>query len=201
MQYFSPSAPYIHPPDKNISRMKTEKITFSLVKHVYEQTITAMLASLFCTSLILFVLYDSRNSNVILLVWAAFTFSVTFARIALVLFFKSYDYAENRLKLWVNLYILGALLGGACWGLMGIYLFPSANPVEQTFMILMVAGVTAGAVPLSAAIPGAAAGFLIAAIVPLILTIALIDNHVYHLFDFALSVYLSLPDSDHTQDA
>lgn len=190
MRNVSSLTPYYQSSDKHAFRTKSEKISFSLIKHVYDQTLTAMVASLLCTSLIVIGLYNPEGSNVRLLSWSALTFIITFARIALSSLFKRNENIENRMTPWCELYILGAILGGACWGFMGVYLFPTGSPVEQTFMILMVAGVTAGSVPLSAAIPGAAIGFLLTATVPLIATIAVTGNHLYHLFDLALSVYL-----------
>jgi diguanylate cyclase (GGDEF)-like protein len=54
----------------------------------------------------------------------------------------------------------------------------------------MVAGVTAGSITLSAAIPSAAVLFLFFSIFPLIVSLALLGNNTYLLFDIALILYL-----------
>lgn len=173
-----------------LSPEKNSKVLLSLLTHVYKQTNIAMVASIFCASVLFIGLYDTNLSNVTLWLWAIYFLGITFARIVLVQLFKAEKNLASHLHYWRNLYIIGALLGGISWGLPGIFLLPQASAVQQTLMILMLAGVTAGAVPLAAAVPGAALAFLIASILPYILTIVTFKNNTYLLFDGALTLYL-----------
>jgi hypothetical protein len=54
-----------------------QKVLSALVKHVYGQTIVAMIASLFCASIVVISLYDTEKNNIEVLSWAAFFLVIT----------------------------------------------------------------------------------------------------------------------------
>lgn len=170
---------------------QNDKLLESLVRYVYLQTNVAMLSSLFCASVIFVGLYDPEKNNHILLIWAIFFVTVSVSRIMIATFYKYQHKYQLKIKLnvWRALHIIGACLGGISWGMVGIFLFYT-NVEQQTLIILMLAGVTAGVVPLSAAIPTSAILFLVCSLLPLIILIPLLNSHIYLLFDFALSLYL-----------
>lgn len=130
-----------------------------------------------------------KKDNLYLLLWSVFYSSVVCFRIVLSVLYQFDKQPEHRLALWRNLYIIGALLGGISWGLASLLLLPHATPIQQTLLVLMLAGVTAGAVPLLAAIPSAAIAFLSCSLLPFIAGILLESNNIYHLFDIALTLY------------
>jgi len=170
---------------------KSHKILASLVKHVYLQGNVAMISSLFCASIIFAGLFNFHQSNLRLYIWSLIYLFITLIRMII---FRTYQYStnstKNSLKKRYYLYILGSFLGGLSWGIVGWVLFPDATTAQQTLIILMVAGVSAGVVPLSAAIPAAGILFLVAAIGPLIYSIAQVNNTAYFLFNIAIPIYL-----------
>lgn len=161
----------------------------ALTRHVYNQTIVAMAASSFCALVIAAGVYTPQH-NKWLYIWLSIFFVMTILRIFLVLLFKHSKHVERKIHFWQDLYIIGAILGGASWGLAGIILFPHITAEQQTLMIIMFAGVTAGSVSLSAAIPKAAIGFLCFSLTPFIISLILTGSRVYLIFDFALTLYL-----------
>lgn len=175
---------------KKFSHEKKRKIRFSLVEHVYSQLIAGLLASAFCAAIIYFNLYNQKFNHAHLNIWAGYFFVITLLRLTAVVFYKLDKRAEARAYFWSYICIIGALLGGTSWGALGMFFFAGANAPVQALMILMVAGVSAGSIPLSAAIPFSAILFLISSVVPFIITIATSENQTYYLFNFALFVYL-----------
>jgi len=167
-----------------------QKAFFSLTTYVYAQTTIAMIAATFCAVVVLIALYEPSKSNFLLFFWSGVFLAVVAARILLAYLYQRYGQNEKNTVFWRNLYTFGSLCGGISWGLTGILLLPNISGVQQPLLILMLAGVTAGAVPLSAGIPAAAIAFLIAALLPYIIVIALSGNHTYYLFDMALCLYL-----------
>lgn len=172
-----------------ISNDISRKVSIALISHVYLQTTVAMLASLFCASIVFIGLYSGHEKNSALYIWSGFYLAVTLFRIGLTVIYKHQSHPDFYMRLWQIAYIIGALLGGFSWGLSGIILYPYASDTQQTLLILMLAGVTAGAVPLSSGIPSAAIAFLIFAVVPYISIIAT-SNTIFLIFDFALTLYL-----------
>ena len=173
-----------------MSKEKSHKVLSSLIKHVYMQTPVGMLASIFCACIIFIGLHNSHTQNTQLYLWSTVFLIITLLRLIMAIRYRFVKYPEKNIRFWRNFYILGSILGGFSWGWIGIFLLPAANPVQQTLIILMLAGVTAGAVPLSSAIPQALISFLIFSIFPFIISIALFKNSTYILFDMALTIYL-----------
>lgn len=173
-----------------LSNEISQNVAVSLVHHVYMQTYVALFAATFCAAIIFVGLYFSDTNHAQLYFWAELFILITILRIALVYLYKSQAFPQARINLWRDLYVLGALLAGISWGYLGVFMLPEANIIQQMLIILMVAGVTAGAVPLSSAIPGAAIAFLICSVLPFIITIATFDNYMYRIFDLSLTLYL-----------
>jgi diguanylate cyclase (GGDEF)-like protein len=114
---------------------------------------------------------------------------IALLRYGSVVAYRHYYTLLPYVSLWRIIYIIGAALGGAGWGLITLFMFPHANATQQTLMIVMLAGVTSGAIPLSSAIPQAAIAFLLLAIIPLIIIIPITKN-IYYLFDAAVMLYV-----------
>lgn len=176
--------------DENLSKQISQRIFASLVQHVYDQTNVAMGASLFCAIIVFIGLYSPNSTNTALFAWFNFYFVITLSRIILVYFYKHDKQHLQRTKLWSDLYVVGSVLAGISWGLGAILLLPGASGPQQTLLILMIAGVTAGSLPLASAIPSATIGFLIFTLVPFIVVIAFSRDYIYLLFDVAVTLYL-----------
>lgn len=67
---------------------------------------------------------------------------------------------------WLAAYRLGAALSGLAWGATGVLLFPTDNPSTQALTILVLAGVTGGALSSMAADHVAYRGFVLLALSP-----------------------------------
>jgi diguanylate cyclase (GGDEF)-like protein len=171
-----------------------ERVDFNvlvlLVTHVYQQTKLTILAAIFCATVLFIGMFNVHANNQRLWVWAITFLLICFARLNLAHIFEHQAQPAKHILLWRNLYILGCLLGGLSWGVIGIYLFPYLQPMQQTLVVLMLAGVTAGGLTSSAGIAIGAILFLIFSIAPFILSIIFFQNSNYYLFDFALTLYL-----------
>lgn len=174
----------------NQKSMISQKVTAALVAHVYSQMGIGLATSLFCAAVIFIGLFSTLKYNAVFYACFGFYLLVTMLRYAFLYAYKQDKIVQTRPAFWAEIYTLGSMLAGISWGLFGIFVFPHIDPLQQAFMILMIAGVTAGAVPLSSAVPRAGIAFLIFTILPFIVTIATLNIIVYCLFDLALSLYL-----------
>lgn len=172
----------VSPGDKN------NKIKASLIEHVYSQLIAGLIGSLFCACVVFVGLYKSTGNNNRLFIWSVFFLVATLYRVLLNYIFNL-KHERININSWKNLYILGNLLAGLSWGLMGVMFFPYATPLQQTLLILMLAGISSSAVLLSAAIPKSVIMFLVSSVLIFIISIIFFKSREYYLFDIALSLY------------
>jgi len=73
---------------------------------------------------------------------------------------------------WLRRFRLGAIATGAVWGVAGLLLFPPGQIVHQAYVAFVLAGVSAGAITSLSADRTAALGFVVPALVPLMLSFA-----------------------------
>lgn len=145
------------------------KVEIALVENIYQQAYLGVIASMFCSTIVMmFLLYDNTHPMYIY-TWYALFIAVLIARIILCqLFIRRID-RKNDIKLWRNLFTIGAFLGGIMWGLTGTtLLLPADSSLQQTFILVILAGITAGAVPLNSNVRETAILFILAALLPLV---------------------------------
>jgi diguanylate cyclase (GGDEF)-like protein len=173
----------------HISAEVKQRVDFALVTYMYKQANAGILTSLFCATIIVMGVRHHGNTP-LLVCWYAVFVLITLLRFVLVSEYLCHTHNEKNYLLWRNLYTLGAALGGASWGFVGAFIFPFASSMQQTLCILVLSGVTAGAVPLLSVILDAAVLFLLFAIIPFIISLVTTNNPTYELFDVTLSIYL-----------
>jgi signal transduction histidine kinase len=100
------------------------------------------------------------------LAWLCVVLLVTTARSLLWLRYRggSSSAGDDR---WALLAILGSLLGGLCWGLGGVALFPALPALGQMFVTLVIGGMSAGAVVTSSPHLPTFLAFLLSATLPM----------------------------------
>lgn len=144
------------------------RVTQSLITHVFQQTVLGQLTSVFCATLIFIALYTAHDQSYDLKIWYITFLTVSIARVVTAGIYLSKNYHVTHFNFWKHLSILGALLGGLCWGFAGSYLFNQATILQQTLIILVLSGITAGAAPLLAAELFTSITFISAVLFPLI---------------------------------
>src|SRR5579872_7314031 len=165
------------------------KIYSALVIHLYQLLYISQLASLFCATIILMGLFNLPGDNTLLLAWYVFFIIIFAMRIIMMkIFMKQKD---PDFRLWKNLYVIGALLSGLCWGFVGSFLFLGATNAEQILIILVIAGVTAGAAPMLSADLISSGLFITASLFPTIFSLCFFKNTQsnYPLFGAAVICY------------
>lgn len=161
----------------------------TLVSLVYREAPIATVASFFCATVILIGLYNqSVRSEVI--GWYVFVIVVTLFRTLLIALYHRQEQPERFRVFWKTSFIVGALIAGITWGLTGSMLFPVVSSFQQTLIILILAGVTAGAVPILSGIVWASIAFLVASLFPLIITLLNFRNDISLLFDMTVLAFL-----------
>jgi diguanylate cyclase (GGDEF)-like protein len=172
---------------QQLSAPVMKKIDNALVTLGYMQAYIGLAASLFCATIILIGMYNIQKTN-ILYGWYGVFLLVTLFRAVVVMYYKQDRQESSRITLWRNLFIFSALIGGVVWGATGIILYPLGNHLQQTLIVLVLAGTTAGSVPLYSAVLPAAILFITTALLPLIINLFISQNNL--LFDLTVVAYL-----------
>ncbi|MHB1946575.1 MAG: diguanylate cyclase domain-containing protein [Gammaproteobacteria bacterium] len=166
-----------------------QQVDAELISSVYKETHTGLIASLFCATILLIGLYSVSNPAMII-GWYVFFWLVILARFILVKMYFNQIEPKNTLEFWRKSFMLGAWAAGALWGFISSVLFPYPHQMQMMLDILILAGMTAGAVPILSGILNAGRGFLILAVLPVNIRLLLIGDTTLLLYDLALVAYL-----------
>jgi len=90
---------------------------------------------------------------------------------------------------WGRYWTVGSAIGGALWGLASIVMFPPSQP-HQALLIVCLFGVVLGGLNLTAVYRPAFYGFVLPALVPLIVRVALEGDKVHGYIAFVMGVVL-----------
>lgn len=94
------------------------------------------------------------------------------------------------MRRWGRYWTAGAAIGGALWGLASIVMFPPSQP-HQALLIVSLFGVVLGGLNLTAVYRPAFYGFVLPALVPLIVRVALEGDRVHGYIAFVMAVVLT----------
>ncbi len=143
-------------------------------------SLVAILVSSFILCAAQWEVIDHRT----IITWFASTNLLSLLRIYLYYCFKQQQAGNLVDSSWARLAIGTSMASGVTWGAGGFFLFPETSLAHQVFLALVVTGLCAGAITTLSSIIAAARGFVIIAIVPIIIKFILVDSE----FKFALTI-------------
>ncbi len=111
------------------------------IKMLYVNLCVSAPVNFLSASIIFFSLYHS-TTNTGILKWYIAVFAVTLFRMGSVIVY--HRYSKYNLFLY-SFFIVGAIFSAMTWGFCASYLMPPDNLLQQTIIIVIVAGVSAGA--------------------------------------------------------
>ncbi len=91
-------------------------------------------------------------------------------------------------NVWAQRAIISSVASGLTWGVGGFLLFPEHSPAHQVFLAFVITGLCAGAITTLSAITVAACGFVILAILPIIIKFNLTGTE----FSLAMTIMATL---------
>jgi len=165
-----------------------QKVETQLLTSLYQQTKIALLASLMCAIFIFIGLWNVTTPFG-LYAWALLFLIISALRLILSEIYLKNKTSQTHYVTWHYLFVLGAFLAALSWAIVGTILFPT-TPAEQMLVLLIFAGVTAGAVPILSPSIIAVLVFVVTMLVPTIINLFLLVHTVPLLFDMAATVYL-----------
>jgi len=141
-------------------------IEAAIVDHLFRQFSSAAVINILLAALVVASLFESVSIHV-LLVWAAAIVTITGARLALQRAYRRTH--EPRPAVWQGRYRILSTLSAFVWGSAAL-LFVSRVPAAQEItLIVAIAGIAAGALPINAAVMSVYIPYLAASLTPVVI--------------------------------
>jgi diguanylate cyclase (GGDEF)-like protein len=156
------------------------------VGHIYEQVPLAVAVNLLLAAIVAFTLWGHVPPGW-LLPWAGLVAAVNAGRLALA---GAYDRARDRQpRTWRQRHLVGLVLSSGLWGLAAPLFLPGLPSLEAAALVVALAGIAAGALPLNGAIPHVYFSHLALTVAPAAVTFAWLGGRTYLMLALMAIVY------------
>ena len=143
---------------------------------VLNAAVPSSLASVLIVSLVISTVLWDVIGQATVLYWFAVTNLLSAIRLWLYLQFRRQQANSLDTQKWHRLAIVTGVASGVTWGAAGFLLFAEDSLVHQIFLGFVIAGLCAGAITTLSAVLGAARGFVLCALLPIIVKFNLVDS-------------------------
>lgn len=168
-----------------------QAIFINRTKLLFEQYLIGFISTIAVASVTLIVLWDTSNS-LNLLIWFVTVLCILSVRLYIVYgtnkhFSSDYQGWHRRYKA----FLMSAFLLGCTWGLLGTYFLPKEINAHQAFIIVILAGMSSGALPLMFQVNKVFMAFVVPILIPLAILLMFKDEKVYHGISFLILFYFT----------
>ncbi len=163
----------------------SKNIAADRLKLLNQHLFTSVPAAIICASIIFISIYRIISFP-LALSWYIGILLVYLLRIGFQLF---YQYQPSYFRLHERLFIFGVVLAAAMWGVAGTLLMPPDHYQEQTVIIVIIAGITAGALQTLQSSLVASVLYIVLAILPLAIWLFSRQSALYYYLSFAMFTY------------
>lgn len=161
------------------------------VRMLYDQAPPGLAATVVNGIILVAVLWDVQSPR-LLSVWLGVLLLITAWRVGLWLAFRRARSGTTDYRIWLRRFAVGAFAVGACWGAAGTVLFPVQLPAYQMFVLTVLAGMSAGAVPLLSSIWIVYAGYAVLMLLPTVGWLFLQEGRVQTYIALMVLLYLGV---------
>ena len=140
--------------------------------------IPSSLATILICSAVLAAVQWTVIDHGTIIIWFCATNLLSLLRLVMYLRFKRQTQERIVDEIWYRLAIATSIASGVTWGAGGYFLFAEQSLVHQVFLGFVIAGISAGAITTLSAVIEAARGFVVLAILPVIVKFNLIDSEI-----------------------
>lgn len=140
------------PTDNQRDRSDRVRVLADQVEILYRQAPLGIAVTLVIGAVLAFELYSSAKIGELVVFWGMLTVFVCGARLGLVFAYKHAQNRDTAPDIWLRRFAIGALGSGVTWGFAGAVFFPGHTDEQQVFLAFVLAGMSAGGLPLFAAV-------------------------------------------------
>lgn len=146
---------------------QTKHIEAQQVHLLYSQAKLSLLGTVVNAAILIFILW-SVVPHERLLTWFSCLGMLVGARFFIVQRYWRSQQREQQTSRWRTLMVVSAATTGAVWGSTAVFLYPESSFVHQMFLIVVLAGLAAGAIGVMASVKIVFLSFLIPLLLPLL---------------------------------
>jgi signal transduction histidine kinase len=157
---------------------------------MYGQGLSGNAIAAMVAGMVVLAMWDSVP-RAALLAWLAAYCANLLLRHGMIRAFRRENPEGERLRIWARRYTVGLAFGGTVFGSVAIFMFPYADPVGQTFLMICVIGMSAGGITGNAYYPPAMYGYALTLLLPMLFRLALAGGFEHALLAFAFGIYLA----------
>lgn len=164
------------------------RILIEQVKLLYRQGSSGITATPILATIAVPVLWDAINRSG-LIIWYGVMMSVVALRYLLVILYRRSETQDSQVEWWRDVFTGLALLTATGWGFLGSVMFPAAGPLHQVFVIVIISGISAGAVSLLSTLRRICFPFLFLISAPLVARLVLTGEPLLMVIGATIAIY------------
>jgi len=168
------------PPPRVAGDVPPLAILEAQVRLLYDQAPGGLMVTMVIAPLFAYMLWSASPSGLIL-AWLVAAEMMVALRFGLVVGYRRALPTGAEVLSWRNRFVFGSTATGVLWGLAGTALFPAGSPMHQLFLIVVLAGMAAGAVIYLSSVLTAYVFFVIPTVLPVSLLMYLLGDTVHRI--------------------
>jgi len=176
--------------DSDISPRLRRDILIGQVRLLYDQATPGFVATLINSLLLVGALWTVEPRGQ-LLAWLLGMSLITLGRVLLVRRFRRATVATHEARRWARLYVVGAGLAGAAWGVGATLLYPHDSVPHQMVLLIVIAGMSAGGITFLSPVREAYLAYTLPMLPPLAVLLFLEGTEVHPFLGLLTLIYLA----------
>ncbi len=162
------------------------------VELLYRQAPLGILVTVIIGSILAFELYSSAKIGELVIFWAMLMLVVSASRFALVVGYRKAQNRNTAPEIWLRRFAIGALGAGVTWGFAGAVFFPGHTDEQQVFLAFVLAGMSAGGLPLFSAVWWVYALFVAGVMVPFEVVLLTFGSRLFTELSFMMPIFFAI---------
>ena len=177
-------------PPASVSEEDSWQLKEQLLDNAYQQLLLSSLATLVNAAALAYAVW-SQIDNTTVSIWFGLIVAITLGRFVTARLYAK-DKSRYSLPTWERIFFVGVTVAAIVWGSAAVFLFCDDDPMLQAVILIIFAGMSAGAISSLAYMLHAVQIFLLLMLLPLIGRLISIQSEIHLLIALLVTLFLIL---------
>ncbi|MEO8203340.1 MAG: PAS domain-containing sensor histidine kinase [Betaproteobacteria bacterium] len=173
-------------------RFDRTRVLADQVDLLYRQAPLGIFVTLIIGSILAFELYSSAKIGELVLFWTMLMVVVSVSRYGLVMLYRHALNRDTAPEIWLRRFAIGAFAAGVTWGFAGAVFFPGHTDEQQVFLAFVLAGMSAGGLPLFSAVWWVYALFAAGVMFPFEVVLITFGSRLFTELSFMIPIFFAI---------